>query len=569
MVNKSEKYKNPFSPDEFPNCFRGYQYAVDVLDGKILACEYIKGACLRFLNDIENELHPKFVFKPKIAEKYLRTVQKFHHVIGNWDTPNMVFEPWQCWVWMNITGFVNRETGFRRFRTAHVEIARGNGKSAMASTAALYFAFLDNPNGNEVSCAATKKDQARIVLDSARAMAKKNAGFRKHAGVRVLAHSLVQESTNSKVRALSAEASSLDGLQDVLEILDELHAMNRDTFEVLTSGMSKRSDSLVLCITTAGSDIESVGYSQSMYARQVCTGEMKDETFFAAVYTLDKADEKDIYNEANWVKANPNWGVSVDKDTMRAKAKKASVVAADVKGFKIKHLNLWIDSLEAYFDLEAWDKCADPSLNIDDFKKIQGTMGLDLASVDDLATRAQVFKKDDIYYVFEKTFLPKDTFDQTENDLYKQAEKDGELIVTPGQAINHAFIREDIEDFLLDHRIEECAYDPWNATEMSQNLAEKVEMVKFAMNVGNMSEPMKKLLALMKRGKVRHNGSKLLRWTMGNVVAKEDHNANVYPRKNHVKMKIDPPIAILMALALHLQKELKESVYETQGIRRL
>ena len=123
--------------------------------------------------------------------------------------------------------------------------------STMASQAALYFLALDNPNGNYISTVATKKDQARIVLDSARAMAKKNISYLKHTGVNVLAHTIVHPASNSIVRALAADSKSMDGLKDVLAICDELHAMDRDVFEVISSGMSKRKDSLLLCITTA------------------------------------------------------------------------------------------------------------------------------------------------------------------------------------------------------------------------------------------------------------------------------------------------------------------------------
>jgi phage terminase large subunit-like protein len=80
---------------------------------------------------------------------------------------------------------------------------------------------------------------------------------------------------------------------------------------------------------------------------------------------------------------------------------------------------------------------------------------------------------------------------------------------------------------------------------------------------------MKKFDALMRAGKIRHNGSPLFRWCLGNVVAKEDHNGNVFPRKSHSKLKIDPVVAALMSLAGWLQTEEVESVYETRGIRTL
>jgi len=113
-------------------------------------------------------------------------------------------------------------------------------------------------------------------------------------------------------------------------------------------------------------------------------------------------------------------------------------------------------------------------------------------------------------------------------------------------------------------------YDPWNATQFAQNLSKKgVEMIEFKMNVGNLSEPMKLLDALIREKRFIHNGSPLLKFCIGNVVAKPDHNGNVYPRKTNEKLKIDPIITAMMCLAMWIQENQNTSVYETRGIRTL
>lgn len=557
---------------KYPFCRMGHRYAERVVAGKIVACKFVIGACERYLRDINNS-DATFRMDWKAAEKYLRCVQRFEHVKGIWPTKNIVYEPWQCFVWMNIIGFKNKDTGFRRFRVAHVEVARGNAKSAMASQATLFFLALDNPNGNEISTVATKKEQARIVLDSARSMARKSKSYRKKTGVVVRAHSLVHERSDSVVRALSSDYGSLDGLNDVLAVCDELHAMSRDVFEVVTSGMSKRKDSLTLCITTAGKDIHSVGFSQSAYAKKVAIGEVDDDTFFSIVYTLDDEDKDrgipaDRWDDEKvWIKANPGLGTSVDIQTLRAKVDKARVTPADIPNIKIKHMNQWISEAKAYFNPTAWAKCADPTLKLEDFKGERCRMGIDLASNIDIASIGLVFKRDDIYYLFDKSYLPEDTIEETNNTLYKECVAKGFLTATKGAAINYEFIRKEAEALAENFRIEECLYDAWNATEMAQKLSNKIEMVKVAMNVANFSEPMKKLDAAIRDGKVRHNGSPLLRWCLGNVVAKSDANDNVYPRKTHEKLKIDPIVALLMALAGWIQETEEESVYEREGIR--
>lgn len=550
-------------PLDHPFCYSGHQYALDVVDGKIVAGKPIIGACKRYLKDLEN---PDFIFNIEEAEKYLRLVQKFEHVIGNWRTPNIEYMPWQCFVWMNIMGFYSKETGFRRFRLAHLEVARGNAKSAMASQCALFFLALDNPKGNQISCVATRKEQARIVLDSSRGMARKAQSFRSATGVKVLAHTIIHDSSNSKIRALSSDESGLDGLQDILAICDELHAMRRETFDVVYSGMSKRKDSLTLCITTAGFDIDSVGYSQSIYAKKVAIGEVDDDQFFAAVFTLDEGD--DIFNEENWIKANPCMGESVDITTFRAKATKAKSEAADVANFKVKHLNLWLSEAKAFFDTQKWTLCENRTLKLEDFAGKKCIMALDLASKVDLTSIGYIFNEGGKYQLFDKSFIPEETVKQVRNTLYDNCIGQGYLRSTQGEAINYDIIKDIIKKDVKTFQVAEVLFDPWNCTSIAQDLMkERINMIEFRFNTANLSEPTKHLDALIRQGKVEHNGSPLLKWCLGNVVCKYDAADNVFPKKTHEKLKIDPIIALIMSLASVMQKEIKTSVYEVRGLR--
>lgn len=552
-----------FDPKKYPFCAKGHKYAEDIISGKIVASKFVIGTCNRYMRDLDD---PRFTFNADKAERFLKLVQKFEHVIGEWKTKNIVFMPWQCFIWMNIIGFISNETGYRRFRIAHVEIARGNSKSTMASQAALYFLALDDSKGNQIAAVATKKDQARIVLDGARAMARKASAFRSSTGVKVFAHSIIQESTDSKMRAMSSDSTGLDGLNEVLAICDELHAMQRSVFEVIYSGMSKRKDSLTLCITTAGFNIESVGFSQSVYAKKVATGDVLDEQFFSAVYTLDEGDY--IFDPTVWIKANPGYGDSVDPHSFEAKAKKAQEEASDIPNFKVKHLNMWLADHKAFFDTAKWDACADPTLKIEDFIGQTCVVGVDLASKVDLTSIGYIFKKDGIFYVFDKSYIPEQTVKDKRNVLYDNCIAGGYLICTPGEAIHYPNIGKELVESSKKFKISECLYDPWNATSFSQDMGkERINMVEFRFNTANLSEPTKHLDALIRQGKIRHNGSPLLRWCLGNVVCKYDAADNVFPRKDHESLKIDPIIALIMALASWMQKDQKVSTYESRGLR--
>ena len=89
------------------------------------------------------------------------------------------------------------------------------------------------------------------------------------------------------------------------------------------------------------------------------------------------------------------------------------------------------------------------------------------------------------------------------------------------------------------------------------------------MNTANLSEATKLLDALIRQGRIVHNGSPLLRWCLGNVVAKEDAAGNVFPKKSNEKLKIDPIVALIMAIAAWTQEDDNTSSYETRGIRTL
>lgn len=558
------KLENFVDFEEYPNVYLGVQYAIDVIEGKIPNCKYVIGACKRFFKDLETGF---YTFDVPAAERYLKLTQMFTHVKGKgWKSDNITYEPWQQFMKMNIMGWKDPRTKERRFRVAHVEVPRGQGKSLLASQAVLYFLALDNPKGNEISCASTKTDQARIVLDSARAMAKANKKYLDATGVEVLAHKIVHDKSNSFVRALSSDSKSLDGLNDVLCIMDELHAVSRELFDVIFSGMKKRNDSLLLCITTAGFDTEGIGFSQSQYAKKVALGEIEDGQFFSLIYTIDDGD--DLYVEESWRKANPNYGISVDPITFEATAMKAKVVPSDLPNFKVKNLNIWLSESAAYYDVLKWEECGNPDLKFEDFYGRYCYTSIDLASKVDLTAFGFLFRKDGHYYFFDKSFIPEKTVQEKKNAFYDNCIGSGHLHTTKGEAINYPKLEEEYLEMTRNVKVHACHYDPWNATQFAQNLEKKyVNMVEFRMTTANFSEAMKTLDALIREKKFHHNGSPLLRFCIGNVIAKEDAAGNLYPRKSHENLKIDPIICLLMCLAGWISEKEEESAYESHGVR--
>jgi phage terminase large subunit-like protein len=129
--------------------------------------------------------------------------------------------PWQrCWT-ANLFGFVERETGWRRFRQASIWVPRGNGKSTWLAPLAVYCAFAEGEGGAEAYAAAVTRDQSKIVWSTAAEMLRRASALRQRLGIEQSAHSIFQPRSASSFLPLSSDAKSLDGLNVHFACLDE------------------------------------------------------------------------------------------------------------------------------------------------------------------------------------------------------------------------------------------------------------------------------------------------------------------------------------------------------------
>src|SRR3954451_16113998 len=198
-------------------------------------------------------------------------------------------------------------------------------------------------------------------------MALREPAFLEAFGVEVGAHNINRLEAGSKFETLSADASSLDGLNIHCGVVDELHAhRTRHVWDVIETATGSRSQPLVWAITTAGSDRAGICYEQRTYLTKLLERVVEDETYFGIIYTIDDSDQ--WTDEQAWQKANPNYGISIYPDDLERKARKAMTMTSAQNNFLTKHLNLWVNADTAWMDMRAWDACADPSLKVENFE---------------------------------------------------------------------------------------------------------------------------------------------------------------------------------------------------------
>lgn len=538
-------------PAKYPNTVKAEAYAKDVINGKIVACKWIILACQRHFDDknrSERNKSYKYRFDRAAAEKVCDFAQRLPHIKGSkfFGKP-IVLEPWQCFLLSMIFGWVRKSDGKRRFRRANIKIPRKNGKSTIAAIIGLYMLVADGEAGAEVYAGATTERQALEVFTPAQVMVQKSPDFQAYFGVLAGARSITQLKTNSSFKTIIGKPG--DGASPHCAITDEYHEHpSDDQVDTMRTGMIAREQPLHLVITTAGDNLGGPCFMEFEDCKKILTGTMDGEDVFALIYTIDEGD--DWTSEEVLKKANPNYGVSIEADVLRADQVEAIKTPRKQSKFQTKHLNVWVGAMNAYFDIVRWRALGEDKIRLEDFKGQECIIALDLANKIDLAAIAVLFPlAGDEYACFAKTYLPEETVQSAGRDNYRGWVKEGHIKQTDGAIIDFATIRDDIRILCSLFNVREVAYDPYGATEFAQNLQKDgINVVEYPMNTRNLSEPMKQLDALIRSGRIHHDGNPVMTWCLSNVVARTDANDNVFPRKDRDENKIDIAVAMIMAL---------------------
>lgn len=541
---------------------RATDYARAVVDGGVPACEYVRLACQRHLTDLaapESDDYP-YRFDEERVRWICEFIETLPHVKGKWarQADPIRLEPWQCFMLAVPFGWLHKETGLRRFRTAYWEIPRKNAKSTTSAGVGLYMFAVDGEFGSEVYSGATTEKQAWEVFRPARLMAKKEAEFQDYYGVHVGAKNLSIASNNSRFEPLIGKPG--DGASPHMAIVDEYHEHQTDEqLETMKTGMGAREEPMLWVITTAGSDTSGPCYALRSELVDVLKGTVQNDEFCGAIWTVDDGDPWD--SEESLRKANPNMGVSVFADYLKSQQRDAINNPRKQSTFKRKHLNVWVGAASPYFDGEKWRK-SDDAPPIEEFRGETCYAGLDLSSKIDTTSDARVFMRTEAdgeihYYAYGRTRVPDERIHEPENRHYEEWVAGGHALVCGEAHVDYDQIEDDLkadaEAFGL-----MLGVDPWNATQVITHMQNHIgdeRVVEIPQTVNHLSEPMKELDALIRAGRIHHDGNPCHAWMIDNVTAKEDHKGNVFPRKERPEKKIDYPVALMLALNLALRHQ--------------
>lgn len=524
------------------------QFCTDTLSGKRTAGALQIAAVRRYRKDIKEQKKHGWNFDQRKAEIAVAFLPLLCHTKGEFDGKPFIPSPWQVFIIWNLFGW-RRADGTRRFRRAHIEIARKNGKSTLAAAIMLLCFILDGEPCSEVYCAATKRDQASIVWDEAARMVSR----RDYLSSRIKTVESKKQLTlpdGSKFLPLAADGKTADGLNPHCVCFDELHAwQNRhEEFHAkLTTGSGARRQPLFFTITTAGDDRAALWIRERDYCSKVVNGEAIDDSLFVFVCCIDDTD--DPLDPAVWIKANPNLGVSVKIDYLRELAAKASVVAAALNEFRRYHCNQKVESLQRAISDIVWAIGSEP---LPTLGGRVGYLAIDLGWRNDLASITGTFPPlvpTGKHYWKSWSFIPEKTERNLLEEPWATWIKNGSLKVTKGNTTDTATMMKLIQDLKATYTIKTIAIDPNNARQFGTELvARGFKVFEFAQTCRQYNEPMRKMVELLEAGQLIHGDDPLLTFAASNLITFTNSEGLTRPSKQSSPDKIDPIVAGIMSL---------------------
>ena len=550
---------------------RTTQYALDVIEGRIVTGKFAKLACQRHLDDLEKSKLAPFVYrfdeeKATILIDYAETL-----TIGEGDEKQpLSLDEFQAFIFGSLHGWVHKETGYRRFRSSYIQVGRQQGKSLLNGVLGTFYGNFDGYNYGQIYCTATKQDQAKIVLNEMIKFIRSDSDLEEMFKIKEYESTIECLVTNSKIKALGRDSKSIDGFRPLLGIVDEYHAhKDNQMYKLLEGGTGNLKECLISVITTAGFDLNSPCYELYEYCCRLLEGVHENDSQFVYIAQLDKED--DIWDPNNWIKANPlTCKTQQGVDRMIDISKKAKEMGGnELRDFMTKRLNIWVQfSDNQYMNIEHWKACASDK-TLEDFRGNTCIAGLDLSSGGDLTSLALVFPffVDDVrkYFVHSHSFIPKNRVAEhikTDSAPYDIWIKKGLLTVTEtlgGIKTDYKYIISYLSRLIMEYELDIIliCYDPHNASAFLADIETLgIDSLSITQSARNLNDPTVDFRLEVEAGNVEYNKhNELLTWSIANAKTVSNSFGEIKIDKDLQQKRIDPVDAIIDAWKMAMTQE--------------
>ncbi len=533
------------------------EYYDRISRGEIVTSRRVKTVYERLVNEMGDDSTP-YYFDEDAGERPILFIETFCKQSQGTIGAPLELELFQKAFIQTLFGWLEKDTGYRRFRETMFLCGRKNGKSTLLSGIALYMLIADYEGAAEIYSVATKKDQEKKVLTEAVNMVKQSPELR--AVVKKRRNDIYFSATSSVFEALASDSNTLDGLNSHAVIIDELHAIrDRNLYEVMKQSTSSRRQPLVVMITTAGTVRECIFDNMYELACEIADGKKKDDTFLPVLYELDSREE--WTSPQMWVKANPGLGKIKQYKTLANFVERAKNSPADLPGVLCKDFNIRENESNVWLSFEQIKNPA--TFDMSEVYNTYAIGGCDLSATTDLTAATLLIRKpnDTTVYVLQQYFLPKARIEHLEEKNTNEAPyrlwaERGLLTICEGNRVNFSDVTAWYCQMRDEHKIDafKVGYDRALAgywvEEMKSN---GFTMEPVAQGPFTWSQPMREMGAALADKLVNYNDNPMLVWCLSNTAVKKSGLNNIQPVKITDKRRIDGAVSLLNAWVIYVK----------------
>jgi len=409
----------------------------------------------------------------------------------------------------------------RKYRESMIGLPKGNGKSALIAALGLYELLGAGVTSPLVAVAAASYEQANLVFGTMKTMCNESPLLRDM--VETYENEIQVKNAPGRAFRVAAKAGTADGGRNSCFIADEIHEWNNINLErvyyVLSNNTAKRQDGLVISITTAGYDLDSL--AGRLYQRGLLkeSGKSDDPEFYFK--WIGAKDTDDPSDKELWAKVNP----AVQNDWWPIENLDRRYKSLPIHEFQRYHLNQWTRTEEeSWITAEQWSACQDEELELE--KGLDTFVGIDMALRHDSVGIVYGQKdENEVISVKSKIWLPNDE-----------------------KYMDYQEIEAFVVELMKKYNVKEVAYDPAFFERSAQVLLDRgVPMVNFPQTHSRMIPACGNAYDLIANSRVRHDGDPTF---SDQVMSAAQRVTDMGWRlsKGRSKRKIDSCIAMVMML---------------------
>lgn len=426
------------------------------------------------------------------ANEMLDFTQSFvKHAKGKWAGLPLILEMWQRFVFANLYGWQKEnEAGnaVRVIRTLYLQVPKKNGKTIMGTAPIIYGVYGSGLKGADFYISANTFDQCQnaaiplaLTIENSPDLMPGTRIYKKEKKVRSIKYTFVEDDFKyeNTVSVLSKDNGSNEGKNPAGNLFDEVHAqMDREQYDNLTSAQAVQEEPLNMITTTAGKQPGSLGAQLYAYAKEVLTKD-NDDNWLVIIYEPNK--NYDWEDPEVWKMVNPNFGEVVTLDFLESRYKEAKQNSFNKAEFLSKHLDVFVNYADTYFELDQLEKVLVTTEELGDLDGLTCVVGVDLSRRTDLTcvdVNFPTFNEngDPVLKFIQMYFIPEfgiEEKEQQRNVPYRELAEKGFVTLCPGKTVREEMVDEYVNWVFETFDLRQINYDP----ALAEKLVEKWEML--------------------------------------------------------------------------------------------